>query len=85
MIAPVGVGTAPFDVIAADPGGLSATSTIEVLVVSPVVTPTDTVCSWVANTLSWVTPKTSGSQAIPSSLFLWLGGVLTLWLDLACT
>ena len=41
-IAPIGAGTVSFNVMAADAGGLSATSTVDVSVVSPPATPTPT-------------------------------------------
>ena len=83
LITPVGSGAAAFEVVATDPGGLTATTTIDVLVAKSPDAPSSPVCSWVGNILSWTAAKNSEGGA-SSSLFLWLEGVLRAWSDLAC-
>ena len=46
--------------------------------------PTGSICWSVDNILSWTTSRTSDSQASANSLFVWLQGVLRLWLSLSC-
>ena len=55
-----------------------------VLTVDDAAYPVGSICWSVSNILSWTTSKTSGSEAAPNTLLVWLEGVLRLWLSLSC-